>query len=70
MDNSLPWYNYTTNEYDWRITPETDQDALMYLPQLPIVQGLYKLYRASGESIGASMRKVLATMLGVPHDTR
>ena len=58
------WHNFRTGESDARGVPETDDEALDYLPQIPAAQGLYSVYRAKGETIMESMRLVLMACVG------
>ena len=62
------WYNYDTGEYEQVDTPETDEQAETFLPgpkQFPgmpddgPVRGIYRCYRAQGDSIIDAMLKAL-----------
>ena len=65
MDDLMhSWYNFRTEEYDTTDVPETDAEALDYLPQLPAARGLYRVHRAKGEDIIESMRLVLMACVG------
>ena len=65
MDDSMyNWNNFSTEEYDAIDAPETDEEALDYLPQIPAARGLYRVHRAKGEDIIESMRLVLMACVG------
>lgn len=53
------WYNYTTREFDPVIKfPNTDEQAVQYIPDVPTVRGFYIKFRKNGLSIKESVKKV------------
>lgn len=54
------WYNFITDEYDYRSSaPDTDEEAIKYIPNQDAARGLYRAYRAMGNNILDSMIYVL-----------
>lgn len=63
------WYNYDTKQSDYRGMPETDEDAIHYIPigEFGAARNLYGLYRETGLSISEAMLKTLGACCGVKH---
>lgn len=63
------WYNYDSGKYDLRGMPETDEDAIHYIPigEFGAARNLYGLYRETGLSISEAMLKTLEAFCGVKH---
>jgi len=57
------WFNYKTNDYEYRDTPEDFTD---YIPQDRVAQGLYKCHLALGETPINAARKTLSAYVGKP----
>lgn len=64
MSPTLHRYNYTTDEYDYRDAPTTDEEAKRYLPQQPAAQGLFDCHREMGLGILEAMVEVLTAVIG------
>jgi len=64
MDNLMGFHNYKTGQVDWREYPETDEDAVQYIPQSVAAQGMYVCHRELGRSIAESSGRVLTAVLG------
>jgi len=64
------WYNYCTNSYELGNAPQTDEEALRYLPQQLAVMGAYSCRRQLGETVLEAMLNVLKVCVGeVPDKT-
>jgi len=63
------WYNYDTKQHDYRGMPETDDDAIHYIPvtECGTARNLYGLYRETGLNISEAMLKTLEACCGVKH---
>jgi hypothetical protein len=67
-NNGTYWHNYVTGEYDYLDMPQTDEEALNYLPQYPAARMLYELQRSMGDSILNAMGEVLSACVGETWD--
>lgn len=47
----MAWYNWKTNDYDYRDAPQTDEEAKQYIRQDIASQGLYDLRREMGDDV-------------------
>ena len=58
------WYNYQTNKFEaLQGCPSTDEQAVMYIPQISSAQSLYFLLRRDkGESILGALAYALERM--------
>lgn len=53
---TLRWYNYAANEYECRTdAPQTDEEAVQFIPQSPAAQGLYRAHRSIGTGVLEAM---------------
>ena len=64
MDKQMYWYNFRTGGHDLRTSPQTDSEAVNYLPQWPPALNLYHLYRQMGDSISEASVRVLTLCVG------
>jgi len=62
-DDKGYWYNYKTGKYELFGTPQTDEQAKLYLPQYPAAQKLYDVCRLHGLPILDSMEEVLKAVI-------
>jgi len=65
MTEKVFMYNLKTGETDHRLYPETDEEAVQYLPQDVAAQMLYKCHRALERSVRESSCRVLMSCLGM-----
>lgn len=63
-DRRMYWSNFLTGGSDHRLTPNTDEEAVQYIPQHPSAQNLYHLYREMSMSVIDAMTKVLMICAG------
>ena len=57
----MQWYNFVTGEHEHREMPETDEEAVQYIPQIPAAISLFGMYRKMGKSIAEAMIEVLTS---------
>ena len=71
MGRLICMHNYKTVHVDLREYPETDEEAVQYIPQDVAAQGLYQCHRELGRSVAEASGRVLAASLGRewPEDT-
>ena len=60
----LYWWSFKTEEHEYRDAPTTDEEAMLYIPQIPAAQGLYQACRMQGHDILGSMAEVLKACIG------
>lgn len=58
------WYNFTTDEYEYRDAPTTDEQAMWCIPQDPSALALFQIYRKQDLPILESMIHVLTACVG------
>ena len=59
------WYNYVKECYELADDPATDEQAMIYLPQIDAAHGLYRVRRLQGDDIFDAMAAVLEAVLGI-----
>ena len=64
MDKRMYWRNRKTGETEFRDMPETDEEAVKYIPQDETAQGLYVCWRNLGLEIDEAMINVLSASVG------
>lgn len=62
-EDILAWWNFTTEQYDYRGVPANDDEAAQYIPQIDAAQSLYRLHREMNATILDAMRKVLEAVV-------
>lgn len=61
------WWNYVKGDYDWRKAPETDEEAVQYMPQQRDVICIYRCRRMLGDSVLEAMVYALESATGTKH---
>ena len=57
MSEKYSWYNYVTGEYVGFKRPETDEEAMQYIPQVDPALNIYRCYRElSDDSLHALVK--------------
>ena len=57
------WHNYRTDKTEYRSVPQTDAEAVEFIPQIPAAQNLYALRRKMGATISEAMIDVLSACI-------
>lgn len=63
-EQQMYWGNFVTGEYDYRAMPQTDEEAVQYIPQWPAAQNLYRMHRERGLGISEAMEQTLRACVG------
>lgn len=60
----MQWFNFKTCVFEESEGPQTDEEALQYIPDIPAARGLFQVHRLMGKSIEEAMAETLSSCIG------